>query len=297
MKRIAIIGIILLTLVAGFVIGCTEKDLSQKELNQVVSSVLSKNSEVNTCRFQMNLLETVTISKDESEAAKPGGESDPNTVTVNISGSGTGAMDKAAQAMQIALNMTTETPGEGKQDVSMESYLVSGAMYTKVTVPQKGEQWIKMSMPEGIWESQNRLNQQAELLAMAEEVKYLGIEDVGGIQCYVVAITPSAKSINELVSQVAMPAMGGIDPSKINLANMIKEMSIKQWVARDSYLFMKTSQHMTMELNAEDLGIPKDEFAMMAADISVEMTFSDYNQPVSIELPQAALEAVELKQK
>ena len=57
-----------------------------------------------------------------------------------------------------------------------------------------------------------------------------------------------------------MPDIKGIDPLEINLADVIKELSMKAWIAKDSYLFMKSETHMLMEMHPEDMGATGENF-------------------------------------
>ena len=50
---------------------------------------------------------------------------------------------------------------------------------------------------------------------------------------------------------------------------------------------------MTMDMNAETIGVSTDEFDSMTMDITMGMTFTDYDKVVSIELPADAVNAVE----
>ena len=78
----------------------------------------------------------------------------------------------------------------------------------------------------------------------------LGKEDVNGTKCFVVEIVPSKEGLREMVSHVQMPEMEGVDLGELNLANMFKEMSIEQWIARwlpihevrESYVRRSTSR-------------------------------------------------------
>jgi len=287
MKRIAIVTVLVLMLLAGLAIGCTEKGLTEDEVNQIVTKVLDTNSTVKTCQFKLSLQEVLRVERARLEA-------DNSTQDiVNMSASGAGTLDSQNKAMKMVMSMTVDAPGEDKQNIPVETYLVDGVMYTRVSV-QGSDQWMKMVMPEGIWEKQNELYQQSDLLSMAEDVKYLGVENVDGTECYLVEVTPSSENLKELLSGLEMLDVPGLDTSKLNLADIIKEISFKQWVAKDSYLFVKTTQHMSMEMRPEDFGATEADFQKMIVSADTEMVFFGYNEPISIQLPGEALEAVEV---
>ncbi|MFW6150874.1 MAG: hypothetical protein ACOC6A_05005, partial [Chloroflexota bacterium] len=69
------------------------------------------------------------------------------------------------------------------------------------------------------------------------------------------------------------------------------ETSTTQWVAVEGYLFMQTKNHMVLEIEPSAVGAPADAFDKISEDITVVMTFSDYGEPVEIEVPEEALAA------
>ncbi|MFC2013818.1 hypothetical protein ACFLU8_02930 [Chloroflexota bacterium] len=278
MKRIAFLGVLILALMASLLVGCADKELAQEDIEQLVNDVLVANAEVETVKFDVN-----TTTKMEMI-----GGPQPNGAT--IVGEGTGAIDSAKKEMQIIMDMDIDVPGKAKQSMPMESYLVDGWMHIKVSIEEKGAEWMKMQLPDEMWDSQSQINQQIEFLETAEQVNFLGTEDVNGTDCYVAEIVPSAGILNKMLSQIQMPDIEGADLSQFNFADMIKEVSFKQWIAQDGYLIMKSETHVVMEISPEDVGASVEEFQKITADQSTVMVFYDYNEPVSIELPAEALE-------
>jgi hypothetical protein len=93
-----------------------------------------------------------------------------------------------------------------------------------------------------------------------------------------------------MLPQIQMPDIEGADLSQFSFADMVKDMSFKQWIAEDGYLIMKSETHVVMEISPEDVGASVEEFQKITADQSAVMVFYDYNEPVSIELPAEALD-------
>jgi len=191
--------------------------------------------------------------------------------------------------MQIIIDMDIDVPGKAKQSMPMESYLVDGWMHIKVSIEEKGAQWVKMQFPDEMWDSQSQISQQIELLKTAKEVNFLGSEEVNGTDCYIVEVVPGAEALNKMLSQIQMPDIEGADFSQFSFADMIQDMSFKQWIAEDGYLIMKSETHVVMEISPEDVGASVEEFQKITMDQSAVMVFYDYNEPVSIELPAEAL--------
>ena len=268
-----------LALVLSFtLVGCTE-ELPQEEIDRIIENVT-------TTQY-----DTVKIDMDMSMTVKVEGGSEPGEMT--MVGDGTGAMDMANREMQMTMNMTMDIPELGKQDMVTEVYLVGGWIYTSVDIPEIGEQWIKMEFSEDIWQQQSQIEQQIELLKTAVEVDYLGSEAVNGTDCYVFKVVPSMEALGELLSQ-QVSGMGGMDFGQLNLADLIKEMSVKEWIARDSYRVMKAEVGMVMEMRPADVGATEADFEKMTMDMNIVQRLYDYNQPVSITLPPEALEAQEM---
>lgn len=265
----------MLLAVVGFA-GC-EGDFTQAELEQVVDNVVTANAEVDTCRLDMGLDATIEIV---------GG---PDPGTAEMTGLGSGAVDSAARQMYMAMDLTIQAADRGPLTIAVEYYMVDGWMYTGVDVPDEEKQWIKMEMPAGMWDEQSQVEQQVSLLETAEEVNYLGMEQVDGVDCYVVEVVPDMEVLAETFSQYQAGQMPDIDLGELDLGKLIKETSTTQWVAADSYLFMKTQNHMLMKLEPSTVGAPADAFDSISEDITVTMTFSDYGELVEIDVPPEAL--------
>jgi len=77
------------------------------------------------------------------------------------------------------------------------------------------------------------------------------------------------------------------------LREAFKNFSVKQWGAKDTYFLTKVEMYMAIELTPEALGFPEEE-GLMTMDIKMDLLAYNYNQPVSIELPPEAEEALEV---
>ena len=265
-------------------VGCADGQMSDEELEKIVREVVERNAAVRTTTFDVTMEALVDV------------EGDTDMSEMSMSATGTGFVDSVNQAMHMTMDMVTTVPGEGDVEVPVEYFLVDGWMYMSVQVPDKGEQWMKIQMPEGMWEQQSQVQQQIDMLRDAEEVTYLGTEEVNGVACYVVKIVPDLTSLQEMVSQMQgqMGGLEGVDLSAMDLGAMMKGMSMTQYIAEDSYLFMKTTQHIVMEITPEQVGIPEAEFERITEDVSTTMVFRNYDEPATIQLPQGALAAAQM---
>jgi hypothetical protein len=280
LKRILALSLVLI--LAFAFVGCAEEELTQEEVDQIVANAVAASAEVDSYKFDMNMPMT---TMEVIGGAQPG--------EMAMAVDGAGVVDNASQEMQMTMNMTMDIPEQGEQEMAMETYLVGEWMYMKMSMD---EQWMKMQLTEEMWEPQSQIDQQVELLETATEVNYLRSENVDGTACYIMEIVPSMEALGNSLSQRLgmIPGMEGIDFSELDLASLFKEMSFKQWIAKDSYLTMKSGAHMLMEMSPGDVGATGEDFEKMTMSMDTVTELYDYNQAVSIELPEEALEAPEM---
>jgi len=279
MKAVKIILALSLALVMSLtLVGC-DQGLPQDEVDRIIENIT--NARYDTVTLDMDMTMTVEII---------GG---PDEAKMTMSGDGTGVIDMVNREMQMTMNMALDIPEMGEQTMVSKTYLVGEWMYTGVEVPDFGEQWFKMEAVPGMWEQQNQIEQQIAFLESAVEVKSLPDQSVDGTDCYVFEVVPSMEALGNLLNQQAS-AMGGMDFSQLDLAGLFQEMKVKEWIAKDSYQVLKTEVYMLMQMLPEDVGATGEDFDKMVMDINMTMRSYDYNQPVSIDLPAAALDAPEM---
>jgi hypothetical protein len=71
--------------------------------------------------------------------------------------------------MTISGKMTMNVPGQARQDVPVEYYVARGWMHIKMGTPEMGERWMKMRLPEEMWDTRSQIDQQMKLLETAIE--------------------------------------------------------------------------------------------------------------------------------
>jgi len=258
------------------VVGC-DRGLPQDEIDRIVENVASAQFDSLKMDIDMDLAMTV------KGGASPG--------QMTMTGSGTGIVDMASQEMQMAMDLSMDIPEMGVQTIATEYYLVGEWMYTSYDIPDLDKQWLKTAVTPGMWEQQSQVEQQIEFLKTAVKVKSLPDQAVDGTDCYVFEVVPSVEALGELLSQQS--SVIGMDLSQLNLADLFKEMRVKEWIAQDSYQVLKTEVYMQMQMQPADVGATEADFDTMVIDMNMAVRLYDYNQPVSIVLPDEALDAVE----
>jgi hypothetical protein len=183
-------------------------------------------------------------------------------------------------------------PDESEMDMGTAIYLIGGMVYMLMEIPEMEPMWIKSEMPEGYWEEMSQVQTQIELLEVAQ-VEVIGSERIGGIDCYVLQVTPDLEQLWQMVMQQAEMAGEMPDVTGELLQEMFRSFSVEQWVAKDTYFLAKVEIDMAMELTPEAMGFPGEE-GIMTMDIAMSILTYNYNQPVSIVLPPEAEEAIEM---
>ena len=286
MKRELMAGLIAVLVIAAVMMfsGCVEEE-EKMSVADIKAEVLANAEETDTYKFDMAVTMKMLLSNETND-----------TEMTTIS-NGRGVLDVVDKKMKLYMNTsmetneTTEVPGP----MEMEMYLINTTMYMKMDlgIPGLPPQWTKMEMPDESWTSQNQLEQQMELLEISE-VELLADEELNGVDCYVLKIVPDMEKFwNSTMAAVMGRSTQGLAPG-IDLRKILKSMSTKEWISKATMYPKKTQMAVRLVVRSEDLAIPDTvERFTMTANEEVEMLFYDYNQPVSIELPEAAEAAAE----
>jgi len=259
-------------------VGCKEK-LPQEELDQIIAGALA--ASYDTVSFDMDVPMTIEAT----------GGDDPGTMTMDMSS--TGAIDIINRAMRMTIGVDMDVPGADSQYMDAEIYILDGWMYSGVEIPNLIEQWQKMALTEEMWQQQDQVGQYVELLATAVEVDYKGTETVNGVECYVFEIEPDMAMLADLVTQ-GTSVLGLMNLGGINLAELYQELTVKEWLAKDSYQLQRAEVEMVISMSPGDVGATSDDFDEMTIDINMTMRFYAYDQPFNVVLPPEALDAEEV---
>lgn len=272
-------------------VGCAEKEepLTSEQIDQIITEAVNGLAEAETYKFDMDLSMSMELV----------GGTDPGTMS--MSANATGSIDNVNEEMHMRMDMTINMPEQGEQDMGMEIYIVGEWVYEKMSIPELGELWVKMGLTPEMWEMQKQTEQQMELLETAMKIELVGSESVGGVDCYIFEITPDMGKLLGYLSETL--GMQGLSPEEMEalgwlfgdlFEDLFKELSIREWIAKDSSLFVKAEVHMVMEVSPEDVGATAEDFEKLTMDMDMGMAAHDYNEPVSIELPPEALDALEI---
>jgi len=243
---------------------------------EIVDGIIEALDDIKTYQFDMDM--TMDM------AGEAEGEAFEMTVVIDFES----VVDIENRQMMMDMAITMAMAGEAEMEMGMEMYLIGDMMYMFMESPWMEPMWAKSEIPEGTWEEMNQVEPQIELLEAAE-VELIGSERVRGVDCYVLQVTPDMGQLWQLVMHQAEVA-GEMPPF---IEEMFRSFSVKQWVAKDTYFLTKAKLDMVVELTPEAMGFPEAE-GVLTVDIAMVLLVYNYNQPVSIELPPEAEEAIEV---
>lgn len=203
-----------------------------------------------------------------------------------------GAIDKSNAEMYTDMDIIMKMTGEEDIEMSMGMYMVDDWIYIGMDMFGTDMMWLKTWMEAGDWYEHDIVTQQLDILSDVE-VELVGTDTVGGIECYVLDVMPD---IEELWAMMEfMGAEAGLPP-ELDLEDVITDYAVRQWVAKDTYFTLKTTESLTMVFTPESFGISPElvgEF-YVTADMAIVITLHHINEPVTIELPPEAEDAVEV---
>lgn len=259
---------------------------SQEQIQQLYTDAIAASLNAETYKFEMN----IAYDMEATGGTEPG--------KVNMVMNATGAYDQINKNMHMSMDMNMDAPEieEGMQNMSMEMYMYEENMYMKMDMPMVGEQWIKMpvSAEMAAAYNSNMVGDQLELLEGAGEIEFLRYEVVDGSDCYVFKLIPDMQKIMEWVGQQQMGGEEFDFESIKNISDVFKDLAYIIWIARDSGYMKKMDASITMEATAEQFGAKDGEFDGMKMDMSMAIRMYDYDKPVTIVLPEEALNAAEM---
>lgn len=262
--------LVLLVLLAVVGCGSSEPKLSADE---VVQNALAAQAGVTSSHVQTNITATVQ------------GTLNGSTLDVSLTGEASGNADWANKKMKSQTELTI-----GYNDLPMtiaaNIYAVDNYTYTQVTASGTTDNWTKSSLSMEFWSAQGNAEFIDGLLPYAEP-ESLADEKVGDVNCHVLRFTPDIAEIQQTLSQ-QHPELADV-PS---IANMVNHLSVVVWVAKDTSFVTKIQIEAMAHVTPEALGQTANGDAL---DINLTFTMeaSNINEPVSIELPAEAQNAVE----
>jgi hypothetical protein len=284
-KKIVAISLVLVV-VLSFT-ACGEAGLPSAQ--EIIDGVIESFDNIKTYQFDMDV--TMDVA-GESEGGAVGS-------TMTIANSGTLDLENVQMRVDIAVNSSTVAPEEDDQEMRVELYITDGMMYNAMSeAPEEEPTWMKEEVSPEAWENLKAivgLETYKELIETVQ-VEVIGSEKVKGVDCYLLQLTPKMAQLWQIAMQPIGGGVfeGGILPSVPEefLQEVFRSFSVRQWIAKDTYFLMKVKIDIVIESTPELMDYLEDEEGEMTIDLSISLLAYNYNQPVSIVLPQEAKEAI-----
>ena len=288
------LAVVMLIVMCFSILACEEKMPTSEE---VIEELVEAHLDVKSYEMEGSAVLSMVLDLPEEEISM----GIPMDVDADIDI--TSAFDAANEEMMMVMDIDMDMAGEATMKMAVEMYLVDGWMYMMVDAPMMSPQWMKTEM------SYNELLDEMESIDFTEtQVEFLksgqitvtGVEKIEGIDCYVLEIVPDMSKLWELLMQQSQLTGGDMmnvptdefDEMMENIDDMVKDISAKYWIAKDTYYITQGAVMFKMEITPEAMGMP-DEEGSVAMDITMDMKMFNYNKPVSIVLPPEAENAVE----
>ncbi|MCL0095764.1 hypothetical protein M1O52_04505 [Dehalococcoidia bacterium] len=197
-----------------------------------------------------------------------------------------GQVDRTNQRMMTTMIVETTMPPmpgvpEEVMEMEIEMYWLDGMIYMKASMmPGMPPMWTKGEMP---WVCS--LEQAVDLLKVSQ-IDILRVEEVNGVETYVIKVVPDLGKLWEIMMTTMIAPGMDLDPVAmgIDLEEMFDKITMKTWVCRDTFLPVKDQSQMTMVLEG------------MEKEMSTISRFHSFNEPVTIQLPAEAAEVEEMPQ-
>jgi outer membrane murein-binding lipoprotein Lpp len=294
MKIIVPLLLLATVLAAPCVSGCANSgavsdELTREQLQQLLSDSVLAMKNVSTLGFNQDMNMDMSVT----------GGSDPGEAKMNLTSEG--VQNSTSHEMQMTMEMSTRVNASSEkssQDVTGDIYMLQDWIYMKLKMAELGEKWVKMPVSEEMENAydMNVVNDQLALIESYTEVQLLKHETVENSECYVLNIVPDVVKL----MQWAMGQQGAGEEFSFNeiaaLKDAFKELNYIMWIVKDTKYVKKVTLDMRMEMNSGQMGTTGADFDNMTMNIEFAMLLRDYNNPVSIVLPDEALNAQEMTQ-
>ena len=163
------------------------------------------------------------------------------------------------------------------------SYVVDDVLYAKTSAPGQSERWSSQRLLQQTWEDLNQLGSEIGTLRTAQ-IELLGSDRLRGVDCYVLKVIPDTNNLRQSLAQ--LPGLEELPAdAQTELDDLIQEFSTKVWVAKATFYLLRDETEITIVLDSDALNLSGTQQIDVTLDTETRTDFTDYNQPLSIELP------------
>jgi hypothetical protein len=215
------------------------------------------------------------------------------TSTMTIQQTATGLVDILNKEVAMNAIMGLEIPSQAQQNVSAEIYIENGWIYTGTAMTGVTEQWSKMDLTDEMWAAQSQISSLTGFLDNPISLDLVGSENVNGTDCYVLSIYPEANALSNWMQGQMRLEQANVNLNSLDLSQILQNFTVKDWIAKDSYLPVKQQIGVNLDTSSIQTTSSADN-TQMNINMNATLTYSDYDQPASIQLPPGAVNATAL---
>ena len=160
--------------------------------------------------------------------------------------------------------------------------------------------WEKTQLNDADWNQETQISFLTELLKTVTQFSSLETEQLNNIDYYVLTLTPSAQASVDWIFSQGQPGgpsfTDGVGHTLVR-TDTYKGGSVELWINQNSYLPVKVEVNIDFHGNVLTGVVTTTPYTLNYESGTVDwsfqgqLDFSNYNQPVSIQVPQDALNA------
>ncbi len=258
-------------LVLATVVGCGGSGKPAISADEIVQNALAAQAAVAISHMQTSVQASLT------------GTMEGSAINVSLSGQLSGDIDWGNRKAKSHSELTGTYNGM-PVTLGAEAYAVDNYSYSQVTFYGTAENWTRTELSGNYWSTETYTQLMYGLLPYADPERE-GDEQVGGVDCYVLKLTPNYPEIQEnLAGQY--PQLASIP----DLGSLFDHLSILVWVAQDTSFVTRIEIVAAAHATPQDLG-EADNGDSVTASLTLTAEATKINQPVTITVPPEALNA------
>lgn len=250
--------------------GCGSSE-TKVSADEVVKDALAAQANVDSNHLVINIDGTVE------------GTTDGEPLDASLDATLTADVDWTNKKMKAVLGMNANYNGL-QFPISMDMYAVDNCSYMQMKFGLMTDNWTKVGLPVDFWASQE--NQQfLDGILDSTDAESLPSQKVGGVNCHVLQLVPDIAALQQMMAQqgASVEEMPDID-------SLVKDLSVKVWVAKDTSYVTKIEIVLSAHLTGEDMGDPESN-DVLDITLTITMEMTDANKGLSIEVPAEAQSA------
>lgn len=197
-----------------------------------------------------------------------------------------GQVDVESKRVKLIININETTSDRSKsRSRQTEMYIFDIMAYLQSQDSKGRGKWVKFQVTGNRLDNENQVRRQMDLLRTSK-IKRLKDETLENVDCYLLSIEPDKEDFWKVIMQQEEehPLLKLLN---LDYRDVVKEMDMKVWVAKDTFLPMKC--HMQMKAVIE--GKIKEEPFRMTINVKTVYRYHNYNKSLIIELPEEAKNA------